>query len=423
MQRKINMLLLLFSLIGAAVGFAIGEVIIKTLPGEWPSYVDAGLYFGTLALSIGLFSLLAELISPKLNGQSWRQRYADLSWKLLLPATLVLLFVVGGVLQFIYGLDFGGVKKVRDIVLVIDNSGSMSETDPQNERYAAAKGLIAEMDKEKRVAVVTFTDSAEVLMPFVSVGTEAEKAAVYEAIDSIVPTDGGTNYSAALSLALQVNSEKEYASRGTMVILLSDGFSESSIVEQLEQFRNEKIALHTIGLKMGNNQGIALLKDIASSTGGRYYDVSKSDGLSAAFRDIYLTIDNRMLHEKNASAPDEHTVYKWLRVVSYLVIGLAVGVALGLVFDNRFLALSFGSGGIAGGLLAGLIMNAGLTGDALADGLTRLLAALVLAAFIAAFTLIVPVGERKARRERGAAVSSAPSGERSGRKRGGSSGF
>lgn len=397
MQRKINMLLLLFSLIGAAIGFAIGEVVLRTLPETWPSYVVIGLYFGILALCVGLFCLIAELMSPSLNGHSWRQRYVDLSWKLLVPATLVLLFVVGGLLQFVYGLEFGGTKKIRDIVLVIDNSGSMLETDPANDRYKAAKGLIAEMDKDKRVAIISFANSAELIQPLAKVASSEQKTAVYDVIDAIEPTEEGTNFYSALTEALRIIQ----AERGTMVIFMSDGFSDSNIKEQIAQFQNQDIAIHTVGLKIGYDQGTLLLKDIAESTGGTYYDVEQSDGLSTAFQSIYMTIDNRSLLSINPNAPDEPSIYKGIRLLSFILIGLAFGISLGLMFDNRFLALSFGAGGVVGGLLAGLILNAGLSGHSFTDGMYRLIAALVLALVISLFTLVIPVGEKKtARRER-----------------------
>ncbi|MBW7460262.1 VWA domain-containing protein, partial [Paenibacillus sepulcri] len=72
MQRKINMLLLLFSIIGGAIGFAFGEVILGGLLESWPRFIVIGLYFGVLALCIGLACLLAEMIAPRLNGSSWR---------------------------------------------------------------------------------------------------------------------------------------------------------------------------------------------------------------------------------------------------------------------------------------------------------------------------------------------------------------
>lgn len=393
MQRKINMLLLLFSLIGGAIGFAIGEIILGALSENWPRFVVVGLYFGVLALCIGLSCLIAEMITPRLNGLSWRQRYTGLSWKLLVPATLVLLFAVGGLLQLIYGLHFGSVKQVKDIVLVIDNSGSMLETDPDNERYTAAKQLINNMETDKRVAVVVFSNIAELLQPFVSVSTQAEKDSVNAAIDALEPTDGGTDFSLALTETMKTIEGKSNAERGTMVILLSDGFSESSINQQIAAYQEQQIVVNTVGLSVVDARGSALLQQIADSTGGSYYDVTEANGLALVFQNIYDTIDNRTLLTERTGAMADSTFYTLLRILSFAIIGAAVGVSLGLLFDNRFLAASFGAGGIVGGLLAGFILDSCLSGHALTDGFCRFVAALVLAAIIGLFTLVVPVKE------------------------------
>ncbi|OME79572.1 hypothetical protein BK120_21570 [Paenibacillus sp. FSL A5-0031] len=391
MQRKINGLLLLFSLIGGAVGFVIGEIILGALSESWPRFAVVGLYFGVLALCIGLACLIAEMISPRLNGTSWRQRYTGLSWQLLVPATLVLLFAVGGLLQFIYGAHFGGAKQVKDIVLVIDNSGSMLETDPDNERYSAAKQLIQNMESDKRVAVVAFHNTAQLIQPFVKVSTQEEKDKVNAAIDSLEPTDGGTNFSLALGEAMKTIKDKEKAGRGTMVILLSDGFSESDINKQIAQFQEQQIVINTVGLSVADSKGSALLQQIADSTNGSYYDVSEANGLALVFQNIYNTIDNRTLLTERTGSLADSTLYTLLRILSLAIIGAALGMSLGLFFDNRFLALSFGAGGIVGGLLAGFILDSGLSGDMISDGLSRLFAVLVLAAIISIFTLVVPI--------------------------------
>lgn len=401
MQRKMNMLLLLFSLIGGAIGFVIGEIILGKLSEGWPRFVVVGLYFGVLALCIGLSCLVAEMISPRLNGASWRQRYIDLSWKLLVPATLALLLVVGGLVQLIYGLQFGSVKPVKDIVLVIDNSGSMLETDPNNERFAAAKQLINNMESDKRVAVVVFSNTAELLQPFVSVNTQAEKNKVSAAIDAIEPTDGGTDFSLALAESMNTIESKENAGRGTMVILLSDGFSESSLDEQISAYQEQRIAVNTVGLSVVDTRGSALLQGIADSTGGSYYDVTEAAGLSLVFQNIYDKLDKQTLLTERTGKLADSKLYTLLRILSLVIIGAAIGVSLGLLFDNRFLAVSFGAGGIVGGLLAGFILDFGLTGHLLSDGLSRLAAVLVLVAIIALFTLVVPVGENNGTRPRG----------------------
>ncbi|KQO18578.1 vWA domain-containing protein [Paenibacillus sp. Leaf72] len=393
MQRKINLLLLLFSLIGGFIGYAIGELMLAQWTGDMPRSVLMGLYFGVLALFIGLGCFVAELVNPHLNGSSWRQRYTGLSWKLFVPATLVLLFAAGWGLQFFYGLNIGGLKQVKDIVLVIDNSGSMAETDPDNQRYVAAKQLIDQMDNDKRVAIVGFSDLAEQVLPFTSVDSAANKAAINAAIDSFVPTDGGTNFSVALEESLKTIEAKADSKRGTMVILLSDGFSESDVAPQLALYKEQQIAINSVGLSLVDSRGADLLRNIAESTGGAYYDVQKATEVSTAFQTIYDTIDDRTLVTKRTGPMADATFYKIVRVISMLLIGGVLGVAIGLFFDNRYLARSFGIGGAVGGLLAGLVLEAWLSGHLLSDSFTRFMAIALLAIMISLFTLIVPIRE------------------------------
>ncbi|RXZ80491.1 VWA domain-containing protein [Paenibacillaceae bacterium] len=410
MKRTFNPLLLLLSLVGGAVGFIAGEIMLRELSDTLPRFVLIGLYFGVMALSIGLFSLIAELSSPRLNGNSWRQRYTGLSWKLLVPATLVLLFVAGGAMQLVYGLDLGSVKPVKDIVLVIDNSGSMLETDPNDERYTAAKQLVDKMDADKRAAVVVFNSKAQLVQPFVAVDSQARKDEINAVIDSLAAPDGGTDFAGALSETMREIDANTSADRGTMIILLSDGFSESGVNEQIEAYRNKRIAVNTVGLSVSDERGLALLRQMAKATGGSYSDVSDANQLPVVLQTIYKALDDRTLVTERIGVVEDSMLYAVLRVISLLLIGAALGVSLGLMFDNRFLALSFGSGGAVGGVLAGLILEAGLSGRPFPDSMSRLAAALVLAAVIALFTLVVPVREHHqvTRRSRDAGRPAAP---------------
>lgn len=421
MQRKLNGLLLGFSLLGAGIGVAAGELLLERLGDAMPRAISAGLYFGMLALFIGLFSLLAELLSPSLNGASWRQRYTGPSWKLLLPSTLLLLFVAGALLQLVYQLNLGGIKPAQDIVFALDNSGSMNETDPGSERFAAVERLTAQMDEDKRVALLLFADQTEQLLPFTAARAAASQGAISGALAQIGMADGGTNFQSVLASALGVIDGKEQASRGTAVILLSDGYSDSSIERELEEYRSRQIPIHTIGLNVDNEQGGRLLQRIAAQTGGSYSNVTEAVNLTAVFQSIYDMLDDRMLVTQRQGITADSTLYALLRVVTMGLLGAAIGLALGLVFDNRFLARSFAVGGTVGGLAAGLILEQGLTGSSAGDMLVRLAAMLALAAIMSLFTLVVPIKEngrmyRSGGRE--ARLSTAP-----GRARGGSSGF
>ncbi|MFE0556227.1 VWA domain-containing protein [Paenibacillus sp. NPDC058910] len=393
MQRKINPLLLLFSLVGGGIGFTIGEFLLRQWGTGLPVIVVTGIYFGILALCIGLACLIAELISPRLNGSSWRQRYTGTSWKLLIPSTLVALFLLGMLFEWVYQLNPGSAKPVKDIVLVIDNSGSMKDTDPNQDRYTAAKNLINRMDEDNRVSVMLFDHATTLLQPFTRVKNQEAKDEIIAEIDSLETNDGGTDISLALEDTMTHIQESHDARRSAMVIMLSDGFSETDHARVLADYKQQQIAVNTIGLSLVYKDGAQLLQTIAAETGGQYYDVQNAADLSFIFQKIYDDVGDRSLLTKRTGAMEDSVYYQIVRVVAMLLIGAAMGLALGIVFDNRHLALSFSIGGAVSGVLAGVVLEYGLSGGEVRDASVRLLACFILAGIIALFTLVIPVKE------------------------------
>lgn len=398
MQRKVNLLLLFFSLIGGGIAFLIGEWLLSWY-NDLPSILLVGIYFGIVALGVGIGCLLAEMISPRLNGVSWKQRYLGLSWKLL-PLMVVLALGVGALTEFIYELNFGGIKPVKNVVMAIDDSGSMSQSDPDNSRYSAAKALITRMDTDNQVAVVTFNHEAVVVQPLTPLSSTANREKVLTAIDNLEPTEGGTNISGAVSEALQVIDSDGSKNHGAMVILLSDGVSNFDTTQELQTYVERGIAVNTIGLGLEDPAGTQLLQDIARVTGGQYYDVKDSALLGDVFQQIYDRLGDRTLLTERSDSTADSPYYAAVRILSLMLIGAALGLGLGIVFDNRHLAKSFGIGGVLSGLFAGLILEFGLSGHSFTDVLIRLLAVLILAAILALFTGVIPVGEGRIYRNR-----------------------
>ncbi|WP_042197619.1 vWA domain-containing protein [Paenibacillus camerounensis] len=408
MQRKINLLLLCFSLLGGGIAFVLGELLLGSRPYDLPSILIVGIYFAIVALGIGLGALLAEMISPRLNGLSWKQRYLGLSWKLL-PLTVVILFGVGTLMEFVYELNFGGIRTVKNVVMVIDDSGSMQQSDPGNSRYTAAQELVQQMDTDNQVAVVTFSQDAAVVQPLISLRSTENREKVSEVIGSLQTTEGGTNISGALTEAMNVINT-DATSRGAMVIMLSDGFSQFNTATELSEYTSRGIAVNTVGLALDDPSGATLLRDIAAATGGQYYDVTDAGSLGGVFQQIYDRLGDRTLLTERSDATADSPYYAAVRILALMLVGTALGIGLGIIFDNRHLAKSFGIGGWTAGLCAGLILEFGLSGQSFGDTLVRLTAVLVLAAIIALFTYVVPVGEgrlsRRGRRDAAAAPGS-----------------
>ncbi|QTH43564.1 VWA domain-containing protein [Cohnella sp. LGH] len=389
-QRKISLLLVLFSLFGGIVGAVVGEALLSWGTGKIPNVLLMGMYFGQLALWIALFCLIAELISPELNGQGWRLRYTGDSWKLLIPASLVLLLLAGMGLQFIYGLYFGKNQPPKDIMLAVDTSGSMIETDPNRESIAALNQLVQKMESDKRTAIITFSDRAQVLQPLVALDSQAAKEDVIAKLNGIGVPDGGTDIGAALSTSMtQIEAAKNEENRKSMVILISDGYSLVDLDAALAPYKANKISINTVGMNIAERDGNDLLRQIAGKTGGTFHLVDEVSDLSMVISEIYRSTQSWHLVGERTGASVDNLYYEILRIILFVLIGAFLGLALGIIFDNRYLAKSFTIGGSIAGLIAGAILEFGFKDFSLSPLTYRAAADIVLAVVLALSTVMI----------------------------------
>ncbi|MCL6459436.1 MAG: VWA domain-containing protein [Gorillibacterium sp.] len=389
-RRKVNGLLFLFSLIGGAAGFAAGEVLLNRQEGSMSNILLMACYFGLLGLLTGLMCLLAEMISPQLNGHGWRLRYASTGWKLLVPAAFIMLLAAGALFQTVYGMGLGGRKPAEDIVLVIDKSSSMNETDPGRESVRAAEELINRMDAGKRAAVVLFNEQPELLQPLTNLTTQAEKDQVNTRLDGYTP-NGQTDIARALTLALtQLDSVS--SGRKGMVILISDGYSEVQVEQAVQPFRQKGIAIHTVGMNATSKDATHLLKQLADETQGSYHRIDNATEISGVFTKIYELNRGWHLMGERSGTDEGSYYYLTLRILFLALLGALMGLSLGIIFDNRHLAKSFTIGGAVAGMLAGALLEAWMR-MGVAPAFGRLLADLTLAAVLALSTLLIPIKE------------------------------
>jgi len=217
-------------------------------------------------------------------------------------------------------------KEGVNVVLVIDDSGSMAATDYKPTRLEAAKKsariLIDSLNPKDYVGIVIFESgatTASYLTPF--------KDKAVERLNAIEQREGKTALGDGLGLA--VDMAISIPNKKKVIILLSDGVSNAGVItpeEAVELAKSENIQVYTVGMGseepvilgydiFGNPQYAELdeetLKNIADETGGKYYRSVNQNTLDEIYRNIGENIEREW---------EETSIKDWFFGVALILI-------------------------------------------------------------------------------------------------------
>ena len=159
--------------------------------------------------------------------------------------------------------------KPLDIVLVLDQSGSMADSFGDVTRQSAMKqavntfiGAVAEQNGDHEMAIVTFGTNASVLKTWVTVDNSG-KTELTEAINGL-PTrpEGATNVGAGMQEAQELmNSAKSGSDRQRVVIVFTDGvpttYSDfdtdvaNIAISAAKTMKDSDVTIYTVGIFKG----------------------------------------------------------------------------------------------------------------------------------------------------------------------------
>lgn len=175
-----------------------------------------------------------------------------------------------------------------DVVIVIDESGSIDNTEIKLVRQAASQFIDALSGTPSRIGVVVFNIQAQILLPLTSVLDSVGTNAAKSALD--FPRQGrGTNWEAAFDTARTLN--------GDLVIFITDGNPGGSavIVNPLQNGiaaanRVKSDGTRIIAIGIGDGLNVTNLQLISGPTKNDDYYLANFDTLSAQLRAIALRL-------------------------------------------------------------------------------------------------------------------------------------
>lgn len=272
-------------------------------------------WFGALVFVVGLYVL------PKVRRQRvLRARYGAAAmpshgvfkWATLIP--LVLLVCAAASLALAIGqFRVRGQASQGSVVLAIDVSRSMDQTDVQPDRLSAAQAAALSFSSRIpagfRIGVVTFAGKANA-----PVVPTADREQVASALRSLT-TSQGTVIGDGLSLALDAIQADGLAhgSDPAAVVLLSDGMDTGSEVppdQAADRAREMGIPVFTVTVSGGSAVGAGevdaagataggdLLTRLASATGGQGFTAQSAGELTS----VYETLGSRLSYDLAAGS-------------------------------------------------------------------------------------------------------------------------
>jgi pSer/pThr/pTyr-binding forkhead associated (FHA) protein/uncharacterized protein YegL len=180
----------------------------------------------------------------------------------------------------------------QDIVLMVDNSGSMKKNDPEFLAHHALKAFISENDEAARVALIVFDQNVKLTVPFTSLTDEA-KPVLLGAIQKIDYSGSLTNSPDALERAIYELTLHGREQADKSIIFITDGvvdtgnqvqdkLKENWMLEELSAMASE-LNIRIFGIAFTEAANYQLLQTLALKTKGDYFRVFIADDLPRVF--------------------------------------------------------------------------------------------------------------------------------------------
>lgn len=206
-------------------------------------------------------------------------------------------------------------KVPAEVVLAIDSSENMINSDPLSARLLIAKSFVETMNSSTdKVGVVSFDDDID----FAQNLTNDTQMVIneIEQIDSEGSTNLDTGLDASIDLLTRDDNESD-ADVFRTILLLSDGSGNYTFSgdngSQVDRAVEEGVKIYAIGVGVNNSTDEEKLRDMATVTGGEYYSSLENDTLETIYEEISV------MDVAGEDVTVEYTFTKGLNIIDYSI--------------------------------------------------------------------------------------------------------
>ena len=201
----------------------------------------------------------------------------------------------------------------KDVIMVLDNSGSMKKNDPQFLANQAVNEFINQLDAETRIAIIIFDQSVRYALPMTEYSTD-NLSAIKDSLKQLDYKGKYTDSPAAMERAIYDLKTSGRPDAKKIIIFMTDGIvdtgNKEKDIEKSRWLKQDLAAdaadsgIQIFGIAFTEDADFELIQSLAQKTDGEYYRALKPDDLTGVFDQIH-TIINKVPEPEVVQPPPE----------------------------------------------------------------------------------------------------------------------
>jgi uncharacterized protein YegL len=222
-----------------------------------------------------------------------------------------------------------------DVILALDNSGSMKRNDPDRLMLGAASSFAARLGEDSRVGVVRFDGSARLVFNLTSTSVEGFGANLGEALGAIDYRGAQTDISGGVERAIYELRTNTRESARRVVILLTDGFMDLGDAERnriqrawLDNDLRHAAVQHGITIfviAFTETADFQLIQPLSNATGGSYFRVRNVSDVPRVLDEIARDVGGPPSEPAISLPPSTTRPARWNTTWAALIVIMVVG--------------------------------------------------------------------------------------------------
>ncbi len=200
----------------------------------------------------------------------------------------------------------------RDVMLVLDNSGSMKKNDPAFLANQVVTEFIGDLQGDVRAGVVIFDHGVRLAVPLINVDDE-NRSRLLQSLSQIDYRGKFTNSPDAIERALYELKLNGRPEAGKSIIFLTDGIVDTGDAQQDQdksRWLRENLTsdaaennIRIFAIAFTENADYQLIQTLSSKTGGAYFRALQPEDLQGVFNGINRLLEPKVIEPEVVEPP------------------------------------------------------------------------------------------------------------------------